>query len=170
MGQMRETDQEDVIIEEVTGDSLQALIRFCFIGKIDITSDNVDDLLDVASRLEMTQVEELCEQKYREMLSMKNCLGLWLLADQYKFYKLKEISRAMAMESFVQLQHEEEFRNLKKEGLQMLLADEDLFVFSEEDVFEALVGWIRVDEDERKAFFAELVKLVRLNQMAAEVR
>lgn len=168
-GQMQEAAADVVTIDGVTGDALGAIVEFCYIGRIGITAHNVNDLVAAASRLELGRVEKLCEKYYRETLSRQNCLGLWLLAEQYGLRELKKEAYATVVESFAQLTNGEEYLNLRKEGMQKLLADDELCVYCEEDAFEALTAWIRFDEDERAIHFAELVKLIRFNGLNAAV-
>lgn len=171
-GSVREAKRpcKDVItISGVTGDTLQALVRFCYTGKLGIKADNADEVLAVATRLKVVRVEKLCERHYLKALSLKNCLGLWLLAEQHNFDQLKKAAYATVMDSFQRLVSEPEFLHLKKERLQKVLEDANLSVYSEDDAFDALVAWIRFDEDNRKAHFGELIKLHRLKEMKRSV-
>lgn len=162
---MQEAGQNVVTISEVGGDTLQALIRFCHIGKIDIRPNNVDEMLAAASRMELVQVEEFCEQHYRMVLEVENCLSIWLLAEQYNFNELARTANDLALEMFYELVNEEEFLDLKEEALGRLLSDDNLYVYSELDVLDALILWIRHDENNRKSLFVDLMNLVRLDQL-----
>lgn len=166
----RRREQSDITIEHVNGETLRALIGFCYIGEIRITADNADELMAVASRLKIVGVVKMCEQYYMEALSRENCLGLWVLATQYDYDELKRDAYAIVMESFPRLMCADEFLNLDKDAVQKLLADDNLNVYSELDVFDALIGWVRADEDKRKAYFAELLTFIRFEQMNREVK
>lgn len=165
---MIEATKEEITIQGVSGDSLRALLTFCYTGEILLNEDNVDDIVGAASLMAMTSVERLCEKYYLQRLSRTNCLGLWQLAEQYVYDELKTSALAIALEEFVLVVDEEEFVLLKPETLERLLKSDSLYVHSEESVFNALVRWINHDK-ERQTFFEELMKLVRMNRMKPSV-
>lgn len=164
-----ETDKNVITIEGVTGQTLQALFEYCYIGKIGRIGENAVELLAAASRMDIAGVRELCDQHYRQALSLDTCLGTWQLAEKFNLQQLKLSAYAMVMESFRQLIRGSEFLRLNIEGLQRLLADDELFVHSEEDIFYALVAWIHFEVDKRKKYFVELIKMVRFEQLDSAV-
>lgn len=97
---MKEANQSVVTIQEVNGDILQSLVSFCYTGQIAIDDQNVDGILAAASFMEFIEIERFCEEFYIDLLSYKNCLGLWLLADQYNLEELKEKAKIKIMDTF----------------------------------------------------------------------
>lgn len=169
MGDMREAHEDVITLANVDGTTLQALIRFFYLGKIDI-SDHVEELLTAVSGMELVRVENLCEQHCLKRLSRDNCLRLWLLADRYSLAELMEKALVMVMDSFPLLvAANEDFLQLEMKSLQLLLGDDNLTVLCEEDVLDALVRWVRLDEDNRKAHFTQLMSVVRVDEMKPEV-
>lgn len=55
-------DMKEVAIQEVNGDMLEALISFCFTGKMSINKQNVGDIFAAASFMKMDQIKKLCEE------------------------------------------------------------------------------------------------------------
>lgn len=157
-----EANQDVVTIQGVNGDILQALISFCYTGKININKRNVDELLAAATSMEFMQIEKLCEKFYLRSLWHKTALGLWLLAEQYNLVELKAAAEAIIMKHFQILAHGKEFRELKVDTLKWLLQNDRIYVYSEEEVFNAVVRWIEFDEEQRNSCFVELVSLVRV--------
>lgn len=90
-----------VTIPDIDGVTLQALIRFCYLGRIQI-AENVETVLAAASVLQITQVLELCEQYCIRVLSRDNCQRWEMLADRYDLTRLKQ--NAGAMVSYFQRQ------------------------------------------------------------------
>lgn len=167
---MAEATKQEITIQGVSGDSLRALLTFCYTGAIFIDEDNVDDIVGAASLLAMARVERLCEKYYLQKLCRSNCLGLWQLANQYEFGELKKSALAIALEEFVFVMEEEEFLLLQPGAFEMLLANDGLYVQSEELVFYALTRWIDHDVEERQTLFEKLFKLVRTNRIKSSVR
>lgn len=168
--EMAEMIKEEVTIKGIGGDSLRSLISFCYSGIISIDEDNVDDLVGAASLLCMTRVERLCEKYYLQKLCRDNCLGIWQLANQYELAELKKSANAMALEEFVFVSEKEEFLELQPKSIEVLLASDALYVYSEQLVFNALIRWTEHDEKERRTSFGKLIKLVRMNRIRPAVR
>lgn len=170
LGGMREADEDIVTMANVDGVTLQALIRFCYLGRIDIDIDDVEVLLAAASGMNLVQVEMLCERHCLKKLRRDNCLRLWWMADRYSLTTLKKKAYIMVLDSFSLLANGDEFKQMERDSLLRFLADDNLSVYCEEDVIKALVGWIRFDEDNRRMHFAELMNsVVRFKEMNMEV-
>lgn len=161
---MCEANEDVVTMVNVNGATLQSLVRFCYLGRIDI-SDDVEVLLAAASAMELVQVEKFCEQHCLKQLSRDSCLRLWWLADRYSLIVLQKKAYAIVLDPFPTLVGSEAFLHMEKVPLQQLLADNGLSVYSEEDVFEALAQWVRSNTHNRKAFFVQLINSVRVKEM-----
>lgn len=169
MGDMREAQEDVVTLAHIDGSTLQALIRFCYLGKIEI-SNNVEELLAAASSMELVQLEWLCERHCLKLLSRDNCLRFWMLADRFSLNLLKTNAYKAALDYFTLIVAGMQFVQLTNVLLQQLLTDNNLSVASEVDVFGAVVRWVRHDEHNRKQHFTELVSsVVRVKEMKVEV-
>lgn len=129
----------------------------------------VYELLDAASMMELVSVEELCEQIYLESVGRGTCVTTWMLADRYSLTDLKKVCYAMGLEFFSYIGSDEQINFMPEVLLRQLMADDDLYVYSEEVVYNALVKWVRHDEYNRSAKFAELMELVRVHDLRKEV-
>lgn len=169
MGRMREARRRNVTLTNVDGDTLRALIRYCYLGKIDIAG-NVEVLLTAASSMELVQVEKHCERHCLKRLSRENCLHLWLLADRFNLGELKKKAFVVALDSFPLIVGGNDFLLLERGPLKQLLLDDHLSVACEEDVLEAVVRWVNFDEGSHKSHFAELLtSVVRVEHLKPEV-
>lgn len=160
-----------IIIESVNGGTLHALIEFCYTGHLHIDDDNVDDLIGAASLLQCHRVEEMCADYLMGQLDTGNCLGLWQLAVQYELTRLKAAAMQLILNDFDVVITTDEFAHLHVDALRMLLAYDGIFVWSEEEIFEACIRWIMCDECGRSMYFGRLlVMATRLPQLKMEVR
>lgn len=153
----------------MAGDLLHSFVAYCYTNAIDINENNVDRMLAAASLLQFQTVEKKCIEQLMFGMNETNCLGIWLLADQYQHILDRDIAFEMALELFRIVSHEEEFVNLNVEPLEMLLGHDDLNVYSEEDVFEALQRWIIYDAEARKPVFERLFTVVRVDHLKEAV-
>ena len=88
---MLESREEKVLIQEMDSGVLSRLIDFAYTGDIDLTADNVLELLSASSRLQMDAVQNLCCEFLRVQLDPHNCLEIRGFAEQYGCCFLTEV-------------------------------------------------------------------------------
>lgn len=140
-------------IEEVKGDILQVLIAFCYTGLISITTQNVDQIYAAALLIKFTRIQEFCVKFYLK----------------YNSEELQVKVDAVLLNKFQIVAQEEDYRNLNVDTLKWLLQNDNIYVYSEEEIFNALIRWIEFDEEKRKEHFSELLPLVRIQQVKQTV-
>lgn len=166
---MLNEDMKEVTIQEVSGDVLQALVNFCYTGEILLNKENLGEYRAAASSLKLVRIEKLCEEFYLRWLSFKNCLRLRAFADQNNLKKVKVEAETILMNKFQLVIQEKEFQDLQIDTLKWLLENDEIYVYSEEEVFNAIIRWIEFDEEQRKCNFGALVSLVRIQQIKQTV-
>ena len=88
---MLESREEKILIQEMDSGVLGKLIDFAYTGDIELTADNVLELLSASSRLQMDAVQNLCCDYLREQLDAHNCLEIRSFAEQYGCSNLTEV-------------------------------------------------------------------------------
>lgn len=165
-----ESTQDVIRIEEIDGQTLEQLIDFCYTGEILINDENVVDIIAAASKIELIPVEQLCDEYLTKHLCLTNCLSSWLLAEQYSLVNVRTIALNMVQFEFVDVINDDEFFNLNSDAVNILLANDELCVYSEEIIFNALISWIQFDGQIRSPLFPYLIKLVRIEYIQMKVR
>lgn len=163
------TNNVVVTINNVNGKQLQDLIAYCYTGCINITDANIDGILQL-SALQCVTLQMHCHKYLLQTLNRSNCLNSWILANQYNFQTLKIRSNEILTNNFSHLINSHAFLNLHANIIKLILAKDDLYVYSEEVSFNALIRWIRYDEFKRRPLFAHLMPLVRIGQLKMSVR
>lgn len=161
-GDMLESRQDEVALYGVEFKALELLINYCYSGKIEITTKNAQSLLVTASLLQLIQVKDACVEFFQERLHPNNCLGILNFAEAFSCQSLSQAADAYTVQNFKHVVNSEEFCTLSYENMSKLLTREDLNIRSEEQVFEAVMKWIKKDEEDRKVFLPNLLKNVRL--------
>ncbi|XP_055377632.1 kelch-like protein 5 isoform X2 [Condylostylus longicornis] len=164
-GSLRETTEEEVTLGEVNGDALQILIQYCYTGLIELREDTVETLLATACLLQLNSVVTACCNFLARQLHPSNCLGFAFFAEQQSCHTLLKLASAYTCTHFMQVCKNQEFFQLNAEQLAKLLSSEDLNVPSEQDVFHALMSWIKHDPTNREKCFPDLLALIRLPHM-----
>lgn len=165
-----EKQEKNEIVINVKGDVLESVIKCCYTGQIDITNDNIEDLLSAASFFLFPHLQKKCTEYLSGygILDATNCIGIWVLASRYLFQDLKDLVIPVICDNFLEVVECDEFNQLNRNELLEVLASDHLAVDSERDVFNALVKWIQFDVDARQAFFPELVVAIRVNWLDDE--
>lgn len=155
---------------DVNGDHLQPIIEFCYTSKILINDANIDDIILIASRLQIDRIRHLCGEYLIETLSLSNCLNNLLMANKYAIDEATKVASNCVFGEFRKVIKGDEFKEINDETLAMLLSCENINIYSEEEAFEALTIWIDENVDGRKAFFPKLFHLIRIEQLKEKVR
>lgn len=161
-GNMLESRQVEVCLHDLEFKALISVVEYCYSGKIEITTKNVQSLLITSSLLQVSAVKDACVEFLQERLHPNNCLGIMNFADTFNCQSLSQAADAYAVQNFKDVINSEEFLSLPFEEMAKLLAREDLNVRSEEQVYEAVMKWIKKDVEDRKVFLPNLLKNVRL--------
>ena len=74
---MLETDQDIVEIREIDAITMQCLLEFMYTSTVEITVNNVQNILQGASLLGLHQLRQLTAQFLQLQLSASNCLGMY---------------------------------------------------------------------------------------------
>lgn len=168
--EMKERSQTEISIQKVDGDVLLQLVNYCYIGEIGIDSANVVEMTNAANMLRFTDVKENCSAFYLSNMSLANCLGIWRTADLHDMGQLKDTARDFVMDRFVEVSKCDEFIELCAEDLFILLRDDEINVTSEEEVFIALMGWVKHAPETRKQLLGTLLECIRFNHIKDSVR
>ena len=57
---------------------------------------------------------------------------------------------------------------MSNEEVKMWISSDEIDIRAEEDVFEIILAWINRDRNERKKYFAELLRQVRLTYVTPD--
>lgn len=169
-GHLRESQQEEITLQEVSGEALQLLIQYCYTGAIELREDTVETLLATACLLQLSTIVNACCTFLARQLHPSNCLGFSLFAEQQGCTALLKIASAYTCQNFMQVWKNQEFFQLDSMQLSNLLKSDDLNVPNEQEVFHALMAWIQFEPESRKLYIPELLALIRLPLLQPSVR
>ncbi|XP_067835021.1 kelch-like protein 18 [Heptranchias perlo] len=159
---MIECKQDEIVMQGMDPSALEALINFAYNGRLAIDQQNVQSLLIGASFLQLQNVKDACCTFLRERLHPKNCLGVRQFAETMMCTVLYDSSNSFIHQHFVEVSMSEEFLQLLFEEVLELVARDELNVKSEEQVFEAVLAWVRFNRENREDYLPQLLTKVRL--------
>ncbi|KAM4049539.1 kelch-like protein 23 [Anomaloglossus baeobatrachus] len=161
-GRFKESTLRKINLNGVNKECFQTLLDFVKNGRMELNRGNVTDLLETADFLDLRKAKQFCIAFLVQELKVSNCLGMMSYSQQYGCIELYESATNVAVTHLSELinDYEDEFSQLDKETLEMLLQTDDLYVSNEDLVFDAVMKWVMMDTVREKNF-EELVALVR---------
>ncbi|KAG8196140.1 hypothetical protein JTE90_007875 [Oedothorax gibbosus] len=158
---MVESTQGEITIKEIDPEALELLINFAYSGKVVISTSNVQSLLVGASFLQLNRVRSACCDFLKKRLHPNNVLGVQSFADILGCINLVEATNRYIQMYFTEVARSEEFTNLMFTDVKDIISRDELHVTSEEQVFDAVVSWVKA-KDSRKTYLPELLTQVRM--------
>nr|XP_020652170.1 kelch-like protein 38 isoform X2 [Pogona vitticeps] len=157
----RESHQEKVSLQGIDPGILHCIIIYVYTGEIVMTAENILHLMETASMLQYVKLFEACSAYLQDQLTPDNCLSLLRLSEILHCETLNKKAKEIALKCFPQVAISEDLKDLCALELIDYLGDDEL-CGEEEQVFEALMIWVRHDLQARRNYIQDLFKKVRL--------
>lgn len=159
---LSESRTERILLQQIDGKTLSALVDFIYTSEIRITEDNVQMLLPAANILQLSEVRDACCDFLQLQLHPSNCLGIRAFADLHACAELHNCAQIYTENHFSEVVNHDEFFNLPISQVCKLISSDKLVVSSEEQVFEAVITWTMHDLENRRDLISQLIEHVRL--------
>lgn len=123
---------------------------FCYTSHIIVEESNVQMLLPAACLLQLTEIQDICCEFLKRQLDPSNCLGIRAFADTHSCRELLRIADKFTQHNFQEVMESEEFLLLPVSQLVDIIASDELNVRSEEQVFNAVMAWVKYNVSDRR--------------------
>uniref|UniRef100_A0A3P9C6F7 Kelch like family member 17 n=1 Tax=Maylandia zebra TaxID=106582 RepID=A0A3P9C6F7_9CICH len=160
--EMSESRQTHVTLHDIDPQALEQLIQYAYTAEIVVGEGNVQTLLPAASLLQLNGVRDACCKFLLSQLDPSNCLGIRGFADTHSCSDLLKSAHKYVLQHFVEVSKTEEFMLLPLKQVLDLISSDNLNVPSEEEVYRAVLSWVKHDIDGRRQHVPWLMKCVRL--------
>ncbi|CAF0730395.1 unnamed protein product [Rotaria sordida] len=173
-GNMNESRSDYVELKgfENSSHGVESMINFCYSGLLQITFDNIDQLLHAATHLQIKHAIDLCSQFLIESCSLNNCIDIYKIADFYSLTNVLDIVHLFISKNFLSLMFHarEQFEQLTYEQIYQELSSDTLEMntYNEYDLFIMTCTWIEANRIEREKYAIDLFKLIRFMLMTPE--
>lgn len=156
---------QEVVLDDVNPSILELIIQYLYSAEIDLTDDNVQDIIAVANRFQIPSVFTVCVNYLLKKLSQNNCMAIFRMGLVISCPRLAVAARNYIADRFGALYKDEEFLRLAPHELFAIIGGDSLNVEKEELVFEAVMSWVRYDKDKRVKILKDAFNCIRFRLM-----
>lgn len=160
--EMAESRQSEITIQDIDEYAMEILIDFSYTACITIKEENVQALLPAACLLQLTEIQDICCEFLKRQLDPSNCLGIRAFADTHSCRDLLRVADLFTQHNFQEVIESDEFLLLPVNQLVDILSSDELNVKSEEQVYFAVISWMKHNITERRAYLPQILPHVRL--------
>ncbi|PFX28041.1 actin-binding protein IPP-like [Stylophora pistillata] len=159
---MAESFADHVEIHGIQADIFGVILEFIYTGKVEVSEDNVQQLLPASKMLQIEDIEIICCDFLKRELDSSNCVGIYTFSDAHSCLTLSKSALDFIHRNFVEVSKQDEFLQLTKTALLQMLESEDLKIESEEQVFEAAMRWVVHDLSRGREALGNILERIRL--------
>ena len=160
--EMKETRSNMVELQEAKSTTVSDVLQFIYTGKANIGSSNAQDLAMIADYLIIPVLKTRASDFLVSLINASNCLALESFASRYNCVSLKQAAITYKCENFLAVTKSEDFSKLDVEKVKELICMDEINVSEEDEVYQAMIAWIKYDVPSRECFLPDLLKCVRL--------
>ena len=162
----KESESNFVELKNVQSSILREVLQFIYTGEAKTDSSTAQDLIKTADFLMLPSLKSKASKFLEGTISITNCLALESFASQLNCLALKRAAVTYKMENFLSVVKSEDFKSLDFERMKQLISSDEIVVTKEEDVYEAVILWVKYDVSSRECLLPELLKCVRAFSMS----
>ena len=163
---MKEANEGIIRLEMSDESVMSAILEFIYTGSVQTLAprEMTENLVFMADYLFLPKLKYLAMRVVGNLTTMNpsNCLSIYRLAELCRCDEILSRTKQFILANFTSVAKTNEFLNLSSKEAEMWISSDEINVTTEEDVFEIILAWIGRDENERKKYFAELFRQVRL--------
>lgn len=148
-GGLKESEMSRVNLQGMCPTAMGRIIYFIYTGHIRVTEVTVCQLLPAATMLQVPDVIDACCTFLERQLDPSNAIGIASFAEQHGCKDLNQKANSYIERFFNQVSKEEEFLQLADRDLITLIRRDNLNVDHESDVYNAVLDWIKYDQESR---------------------
>ncbi|XP_055698574.1 kelch-like ECH-associated protein 1B isoform X2 [Phlebotomus papatasi] len=160
-GGLKETEMSRVKLQGICPTAMGQMMYFMYTGHIRVTEVTVCQLLPAATMFQVSHVIDACCAFLESQLDPTNAIGISNFAEQHNCDSLKQKAIQFIERHFTQICQEEEFLQLSAIQLIQLIRKDELNVQGEREVYNAVLKWVKYDEDNRYPKMEHILYAVR---------
>lgn len=158
---LKESNMSSINIQGVCPVNMALIIRFAYTGSVLVNERTVCNLLPAATMFQVNYIIEACCKFLESQLDPTNAIGIGDFALQHGCTQFYQKVNNYIDQNFSQVSQGEEFLALNACKLVSLIRRDELNVRCESEVFNAVLRWVRSDEETRCPKMKDILIAVR---------
>ena len=159
---MKENREGIVRFEEISAAVMEDVLQFIYTGSVEVTQKNSKDLIAAANYLLIPGLKKLSGRFLERQIAKSNCISTFYFAEMYQCDELITNTRKFIHANFASVAEMDEFLNLEAKEVERWISSDEISVAGEADVLKIVLKWIEQNKSERKAWFEQLFRHMRL--------
>ena len=155
--------RSEIVFSDIDENAMSLVIDYMYSGSITIDETNVCDLLAASEYFLIADLKAWCMEYMTLVLTSENYFAIHFCAVRYSCSVLLDTLATFFFENFDEITKTADYRSLGKDDVLRLLQNHKQF--NSDEVFQAVIGWIKDDLDNRKKFFQEFMKYIDFENM-----
>ncbi|KAF7987411.1 hypothetical protein HCN44_003173 [Aphidius gifuensis] len=160
-GGLKESEMTRVKLQGVCPTAMAKLMYFMYTGQIRVTEVTVCSLLPAATMFQVNNVIDACCVFLERQLDPTNAIGIANFAEQHGCNNLHRKANQFIVQHFSQICQEEEFLQLSAIQVVSLVRKDELNVQEEREVYNAVLKWVKYNEEARGSKMEHMLHAVR---------
>ncbi|XP_051580040.1 gigaxonin-like [Myxocyprinus asiaticus] len=147
-------------LQGISVPTMRQILDYIFSGEITLSEDTIQDVVQAADLLLLTDLKSLCCQFLESCITAENCIGIRVFSLHYCLHHVYHVATEYLQTHFRDVANTVEFLEQPPDRLCELLSMEKLNVGNERHVLEAVVRWLGHDIEARRVQMKEVMSAV----------
>lgn len=165
-GEMGDRHKTEIELNVLDAKVMKPLLEYMYTGNISINEVNARSLVAAADFLLIQTLKRIGCEFLETIICPGNCFELQYFAEQYTCDQLKTTATNFIINNFASASESEGFKVIEYNVLFDLVSRDELIVSLEEQVYEAVIAWVKHDLQSRQQYFEELFSMIRLTSIS----
>ena len=149
---------------------VEALIKYMYDAHLSITSENVEDLIQLAAKLEMDDIKQCCAIHLCRIMTANNWAYVKRTGEKYKLEDAIKGIQEYCSKNFCDVVHDFDFLNLDLNLLELILkaSNENSVPRIELHLLYGILKWTSHNLEQRKEHYEKLVSILNTKLLTTE--
>ncbi|XP_055353291.1 kelch-like protein 3 [Paramacrobiotus metropolitanus] len=166
--QMKEAHEKQIQLKDIPHEILDQIVRYMYSSRISLEANYVLLLLESALFLEVIEIVGECQKFLKNIMNTGNWLTIQRTAEFLSCSDLINICDEFVVKNFSALSKCDDFLEINESKMVELIASDDLYAESEDEVADAVIRWLNSNPDQRLSHTGEILPLIRAPFLSAE--
>ena len=163
---MKESRENVAHLHDVDVSAVKQIVEYFYTGIIDINNENVLKVLAAADYLQLDEVKDFCSEFLQQVITTDSCANILAASKLYRLDSVEKVASQFIVDHFDSVT--DKCCILTQNDFVALIAKLDRDKTKETYIYQALVEWVRYNEEERRNGFPNLLKLIQFEKLPAE--